>query len=120
MDKVYLVKVRFIDWDESWYKIIGTFTDEISANKYKNKWVSFFNSSKSIFDKPHGYDDESWEESEEYNTLFIKYGELMCFDKITIDEISIDVDLFTTNTVESPMHDLIKEFDRDFKINDLL
>jgi len=127
MTKVYFVQAHFSDFESSWTIMIGIFNDKKVAEKHKDKWSKFFKENQSIFDVPDDwkprkddYDDE-WQESSDYFTLKMKYGEIKHFDDIQIEEVEIDKDIFLLNRISTKsMQDLLLQWDRDYKLNEII
>lgn len=131
MDKLYLVQSHFSDFESSWSMIIGIFTDKEVANNHKNKWDRFFKEKQSLFNKPddweqnendYMYENEEWEDSDDYFKLKMKYGEIKHFEDIQIEEFEVNKDLFKKHDQHrtKPMIDLLIQWDRDYKLNEII
>lgn len=128
MTKVYFVQAHFSDLENSWTIMIGLFTDKKIAEKHKNKWDIFFKDKQSIFDKPEEWKpseldwDDEWEESNDYFNLRMKYDEIKHFEEIQIEELELNKDIFKESIPirTEPMQDLLLQWDRDYKLNEII
>lgn len=131
MNKIYLVEANFDDWESSWSIKIGVFSDKKIAEKHKTKWEKFYKDNKSIFDEPkdwelsendYMYEIDTWEESEALSILKMRYEEISQFNEITIHELDFNQDTFIESDKfrPEPLKDLLKQWDRDYKLNELL
>ena len=131
MTKVYFVQAHFSDFENSWSIMIGLFTDKSVAEKHKDKWDRFFKEKQSIFDKPDNwepnendymYEVEEWEESDDYFKLKMKYDEIKHFEDIQIEELELNKDIFKESVPirTEPMEDLLLQWDRDYKLNEII
>ena len=127
-NKVYFVQAHFSDFETSWSIMIGLFTDKKVAEKHKDKWDKFFKEKQSIFDKPKDWEpgdldwDDEWEDSDDYLTLKMKYDEIKHFEDIQIEELELDKDIFKESVPirTEPMEDLLLQWDRDYKLNEII
>lgn len=134
MDKVYIVEAHFEDFESSWWLVVGLFNNKLLAEECSNKWSNFFESNQKIFDqpedfKPKSYKDwgsdmeESWEESEDFYSLISKYDDIRKFTEVTINEFNLNqdsfVDRYKNYNKPQPLINLMKQWDRDYKINQL-
>ncbi len=137
MDKIYIVEAYFDDDESSSSFLIGIFTDKKIAESVKDKWNSFFINYKNIFDKPDnfigsededwGYSDE-WKDSKEYYVLLAKYSDISQFSSIDIREFKLNKDCLIEDMkstikgklVSDDMLSLLKQWDRDYKLEDIL
>jgi hypothetical protein len=129
MSKIYLTQAHFSDFGGYWSILIGIFTEIELAEKFKNKWDKFFKEKQSLFNKPDDwkpsekdqeYDIVEWEESEGYMILSIEYGEIKKFESIEIEEYELNKDLFREHKHRKTIEDLLLQWDRDYKINDII
>jgi len=134
MGKVYLVEAWYENYESSWSKLIGIFDDIEVANNLKEKWDNFYKENKNIFDKPkdwepvvdignYGSIEDDWTECMEYWTLKTKYEEIFEFNEIRINELTTNSDLFIENDNmfrTDPMKDLLSQYNRDYKLKEIL
>lgn len=139
MSKIWKVEIYYnTKYGPSWLTI-GSFTNENDAEIIKSKWEDFHINSKVILEEPENwiaknddwYDDNyrygfNWEDSKEYFILTEKYKTLLEFQEIVITETKLNEDIFI-NTISNtysgfvePFQLLAREFDRDWKIKNLL
>ena len=139
MNKIWKVEIYYTTYDGSMWLTIGMFTNENDAEEAKSKWEDFHINSKKMLDEPENwipenddwYDDNyrygfHWEDSNEYFKLTQKYNKIQEFEEIIITETKLNTDIF----IESISYEfsgftdtfklLVKEFDRDYKIKNLL
>lgn len=129
---IYIVEAYFEKYDSSSSTIIGIFTDKDKAESTKDKWDSFFKSSKSIFDEPDNFvpnndEDwgliEDWKDSMEYYNLLSKYNDISKFSDIGIREFPINKDCLIEHMDldnSSDMMSLLRQWDRDYKLKNIL
>lgn len=128
MTKVYFAQAYFSDYESSWTIMIGLFTNKEVAEKHKNKWDKFFEEKQSIFDKPEEWKpgeldwDDDWEDSDDYFKLKMKYEEIKHFEDIQIEELELNKDIFKESVPirTEPMEDLLLQWDRDYKLNEII
>ena len=139
MNKIWKVEIYYTTPDGSTWLTIGMFTNENDAKEVKSKWEDFHINSKKMLEEPENwipenddwYDDNyrygfHWEDSSEYSTLAQKYNNLQEFDEILITEIKLNEDIFIEtisnpfSAFTEPFQLLAREFDRDWKIKNLL
>lgn len=133
MNKVWSVYAIFDDGDSESWILIGKFTSKSEAKSQKNKWSKFFEIHKDIFDQPtdwvaendqwysksYNYDDFYWEDSKDYSTLLENHGYILHFKKIYIDESPLDKEIFKDNMPWPEFDNLVKVWDRDWKLKQL-
>lgn len=133
MDKVYIVEAYFEDYDSSYWRVVGVFTDQDSAKEHQKKWIKFYKKNKTIFNQPKKFEPKSykdygsdvfedWTESDEYYKLISQYSDIKLFSNITIREFDINTDILIVNSKESntvEMLTLMTQWDRDYKLNKL-
>ena len=115
MEKIYTIRIWFQDHDSIWSIDAGTFNNIIEAENILNKWKSFFEHHKQAFKEVNKEDDwDKWFE------LSLKYGKIENYDNIEIVEAYLNKDMFIENFVNfgtpDSLKNMIKEWDRDYKI----
>lgn len=141
MKKIWKVEIIYSDYDGTQWAHIGTFTDKKVAEEVKSKWEEFHINSKKMLEEPENWIPENddwyetstsgivysstfeWSESKEYYELISKYDYLNQFDEVIITESELDTDIFIdsiSSTFTDPFIKLVKEFDRDWKLNKIL
>lgn len=133
MNSFYQVIAQFDDGESLSYILIGNFTDLDVAQLYKDKWDNFFNINKQLLQEPQGWDpskdewvrddyEPEWYDSKEYYTLLAKWGSIKDFVQIDINELGLNQEVFMNNNHNmwyGPMIQLMTQFDRDWKINQM-
>lgn len=125
MNKLWMVRVYYEDYDESSWKIIGMFTDKKIADETKRKWNEFYLDKKSIFNEPNGWindePDETWSDSDEYTETIIKYREIYNFKDIEVEEFSLNTELILgyPDTGED-LKSLMTQWDRNWKLEKIV
>lgn len=133
MDRAYIVEVYFEDFDSSYWRVVGIYTDSNSANEALKKWKRFYKKSKKVFNQPKDftpiiYKDygnethEDWSESDEYYRLIGQYSDIKLFSNVTIREFDLNKDILIENSKEGnteQMITLMRQWDRDYKLNKL-
>jgi hypothetical protein len=128
---IYKVEAFFEDFESSYSLIIGLFTDKKLAELVKNKWLDFFTQSKDLLNEPFDWNPKldqwynidyelDWISSYDYNQLVFKYRDIRNFTTVDIDKVPLDKELIFDHFKNSEIENLMKEFDRDFKLNKLL
>lgn len=132
MDKIYLVRSYFEDYDSSSWKIIGLFTDKKVAEENAKKWEDFYEEKKySIFNKPKNweptkqdleYSEGEWEESYEYSQRTVNYAEILNFKDIEIEEFELNKDISLSNYtyMNEYMMSLMTQWDRNHKLEKII
>lgn len=136
MNKIYRVCAVFEDFESTSFIDVGTFTDKNIAEDIKRKWEHFFKTSEDLFKEPDEWDPESdewydvddfkkygfdWRESFEYQKISSKYGYILKFKEIDIQEIIINKETFINNFKhQESLEKLMKEFNRDYNINKII
>jgi hypothetical protein len=133
MDKIYMVRSYFEDYESSSWKIIGLFTDKEVAEETAKKWEDFYEEKRySIFNEPKdwkpskedlSYDEDCvWQESIEYSDRVSKYSDIMEFKEIEVEEFDLNKDMslnnnpFTTEYLLS----LMTQWDRNNKLEKII
>jgi hypothetical protein len=133
MDKIHMVRSYFEDYESSSWKIIGLFTDKEVAEETAKKWEDFYEEKRySIFNEPKdwkpskedlSYDEDCvWQESIEYSDRVSKYGDIMEFKEIEVEEFDLNKDMslnnnpFTTEYLLS----LMTQWDRNKKLEKII
>jgi hypothetical protein len=133
MDKIYMVRSYFEDYESSSWKIIGLFTDKEVAEETAKKWEDFYEEKRySIFNTPKdwkpskedlSYDEDCvWQESIEYSDRVSKYSDIMEFKEIEVEEFDLNKDMslnnnpFTTEYLLS----LMTQWDRNKKLEKII
>lgn len=129
MDKIYMVRSYFEDFETSTWKIIGIFTDIEQAKEVQKKWENFYIEKQTIFHRPKKWTpsdndiqfSEEWEESEEYSKRVSDYRDIMSFRDIEIEEFDLNVDLsFNDNSLTDNLRSLMSQWDRNHKLEKLV
>ena len=134
MDKIYMVRSYFEDYESSSWKIIGLFTDKKVAEETAKKWEDFYEEKTySIFNEPKGwkptpedlsYDEDcSWKESEEYSRRSYQYGEILNFREIDVEEFELNKDislLLNDPYINEHLLSLMTQWDRNHKIEKII
>lgn len=119
IDKVYIVEAFFDGYESSWSNMIGTFTDVNVAEKIKDKWNEFYKENKTIFD---GLDPNSDDEVGKYYRTLSMYGEIQQFTHASVTEVILNKDVYidSDSMRTDTMDRLIKEWERDYKLKEIL
>lgn len=139
MSSIWSVYAVFEDKENTSWMLIGNFTNKSEAEQSKNKWLSFFEQNLSILDEPKDWIPEndkwysdwdssqsryqisfSWFDSEEYHSKLSDYKYLKDFSDIFIEEQPLNEDIFIENMPYDSIIKIAKEFNRDYKINELI
>ena len=125
MNKAYLVEAYFADIDTNWISNIGLFDDILIAEKIKEKWYKFFEDNMLLFNEPDDFEceyDDAWTETPEFENSLINFGDILYFQKIIINEIPLNIDQLKENIYHKTdnLISLMKEFDRDYKIDNII
>ena len=134
MDKIYMVRSYFEDYESSSWKIIGLFTDKKVAEETAKKWEDFYEEKTySIFNEPKGwkptpedlsYDEDcSWKESEEYSRRSYQYGEILTFREIDVEEFDLNKDislLLNDPYINEHLLSLMTQWDRNHKLEKII
>jgi hypothetical protein len=121
MDKVYIVEASFGTYDGFYTTIIGIYTDEKVANVEKDKWLKFYTTKKEEIFTQNPKDDE--DDNMEYYEMLSKYDDIAEFQSIRVDAFNLNKYDYANRNDISRSPDLIllmKQWDRDYKINDLI
>lgn len=134
MDKIYMVRSYFEDYDSSSWKIIGLFTDKKVAEETAKKWEDFYEEKTySIFNEPKdwkptpedlSYDEDcSWRESGEYSRRSYQYGEILNFKEIDVEEFELNKDislLLNDPYINEHLLSLMTQWDRNHKLEKII
>jgi len=135
MDKIYMVRSYFEDYESSrWqirWKIIGLYTDKEVAQEIAKKWKDFYEEKKySIFNKPKDwkpterdleFSDGEWEESYEYSDRTIYYNDLLDFREIEVEEFDLNKDMSLNNEfIGEHLMSLMTQWDRNHKLEKII
>lgn len=122
MDKVYAVTISFEDWESSSWNTVGYFTDIKLAEETKKKWEDFFEfQEKEIFNlsRDSNGNFESDEIEDEWYSRNSKYEQIRTYTGVTLEEFPLNTDVFVNQTLNrsKEMQKLVKQWERDYKIN---
>jgi hypothetical protein len=134
MDKIYMVRSYFEDYDSSSWKIIGLFTDKKVAEETAKKWEDFYEEKQySIFNEPKdwkptvedlSYDEDcDWVNSEEYSRRSYQYGEILNFKEIDVEEFDLNKDISLTSGdpyINEYLLSLMTQWDRNHKLEKII
>ncbi len=129
MDKIYMVRSYFEDFETSTWKIIGIFTDIEQAKEVQKKWENFYIEKQTIFRQPKNWTpsdndiqfSEEWEESEEYSKRVSDYRDIMSFRDIEIEEFDLNVDFsFNDNSLTDNLRSLMSQWNRNRKLEKII
>jgi hypothetical protein len=131
MDKVYIVKSYFEDFDSSSIKIIGVFTDKKIAQETLEKWKEFYETKKiSILEKPKKWKPDEqdlklglndWTDSIEYAEIMSDYRDIIIFKEIFIDEHQLNQDLSLQDEyLNDNLLSLMTQWNRNHILNKLV
>jgi hypothetical protein len=134
MDKIYMVRSYFEDFESSSWKIIGLFTDKKVADETAKKWEDFYEEKTyNIFNEPKGwkpttedltYDEDcDWRGSEEYSKRSYQYGEILNFKEIDIEEFELNKDislLLNDPYINEHLLSLMTQWDRNHKLEKII
>ena len=140
MSKIWKVEVMYSDYESSQILTIGLFTDESKAEEVARKWEVFHTTYSKLLEVPDNWDPTSdewyssnsdeytfeWEDSHQYQILSMKYDKVKEFDEVIITEFELDKDMFSSQINDlsiratEPFKQIVKEFERDYKLNNLL
>ena len=120
-DKIYTVEACFDGYECSWSYMIGVFIDKEKAYQAKDKWEKFYGNNKSIFD---GLDSDSDDEEEvnKYYRMSSMYDEVNQFRNVLVTELPLNRDIYSETDLmrTEPMKRLITEWERDYKLDEIL
>ena len=140
MSKIWKVEVMYSDYESSQLLTIGLFTNESKAEEVGRKWEVFHTTYSKILEVPDNWDPTSdewyssnsdeytfeWEDSHQYQVLSMKYDKVKEFDEVIITGFELDKDMFSSQINDlsiratEPFKQIVKEFERDYKLNNLL
>ena len=141
MSKIWKVEIMYSDYECSQLLTIGLFTDKVVAEEVARKWEVFHTTYSKLLEVPDNWDPTSdewydysnsdeytfeWEDSHQYQVLSMKYDKVKEFDEVIITEFELDKDMFYSQINDSsiratePFKQIVKEFERDYKLNSIL
>jgi hypothetical protein len=132
MDKIYMVRSYFEDYESSRWQIIGLYTDKNIADEVAKKWKDFYEEKKySIFNEPKGwvptkedleFSEGSWEESFDYSIRHSEYRDIMDFREIEVEEFDLnkDMSLNKSSFVNESLLSLMTQWDRNHKLEKII
>jgi hypothetical protein len=131
MNNIWSVYAVFEDDESTSWILIGNFTDNLIAKRSKEKWLSFFYSNKNILEEPVNWNPKNddwfedneyfnWFDSAEYHLKLSEYKYIKDFQDIFIEEQPLDEDIFTESMPTDSISELAKQFNRDYKIKELI
>jgi hypothetical protein len=132
MDKIYMVRSFFEDYESSRWQIIGIFTDKKVADEVAKKWEDFYEEKQySIFNEPKdwkptkedlSYDEDCvWQESNEYSDRVSKYSDIMDFKEIEIEEFELNKDMSLNNQfINENLLSLMTSWNRNHKLEKII
>jgi hypothetical protein len=132
MDKIYMVRSYFEDYESSRWQIIGLYTDKNIADETAKKWEDFYEEKKySIFNEPKGwkptdvdleFSEGTWEESYEYSNRTSEYSEVLSFREIEVEEFDLnkDMSLNKSSFVNESLLSLMTQWDRNHKLEKII
>ena len=132
MDKIYLVRSYFEDYDSSNWQIIGLFTDKKIADDTATKWKDFYEQKKySVFNEPKNWKPSeedlsydincSWQESIEYSKRTEQYSEILIFKDIEVEEYDLNKDMSLNSPwLNEYMLSLMTQWDRNHKLEKII
>lgn len=127
-----MVRSYFEDFESSRWQIIGLYTDKKIAEEIAKKWEDFYEEKKySIFNEPKGwkpsvrdleYDrDCTWQESIEYTDRCSKYGNILDFKEIEVEEFDLNKDMSLNNSfIGEHLMSLMTQWDRNYKLEKII
>jgi len=132
MDKIYLVRSYFEDYDSSNWQIIGLFTDRKIADDTATKWKDFYEQKRySVFNEPKNWKPSeedlsydincSWQESIEYSKRTEQYSEILIFKDIEVEEYDLNKDMSLNSPwLNEYMLSLMTQWDRNHKLEKII
>jgi hypothetical protein len=129
MDKIYMVRSYFEDYESSSWKIIGLYTDKNRADELSKKWEEFYKEMRfGIFNKPKGwkptvddlkFSDGEWKDSYDYSMIRIKYRDIINFRYIEVEEFDLNKDM-SLNDFNDDVLSLMIQWDRNHKLENII
>ena len=126
MNKLWMVRAYYEDYDSSTWKILGLFTNRNQADEVTKKWQDFYLDKRSIFDEPKGWIndedlDETWSDSDEYTKRTIKYREIYEFKDIEVEEFDLNRELILGYPdINEDLKSLMTQWDRNYKLQKII
>jgi hypothetical protein len=132
MDKIYMVRSYFEDYESSRWQIIGLYTDKNIADETAKKWEDFYEEKKySIFNEPKDwkpteddleFSEGDWQESQEYSSRFAEYSDILDFREIEVEEFDLnkDMSLNKNSFTGEGLLSLMTQWERNHKLEKII
>ena len=131
MDKIYMVRSYFEDYESSRWQIIGLWTDKNIADETAKKWKDFYEEKKySIFNEPKNwkpteedlvFSEGNWKESIEYSNRSAEYRDVIQFMEIEVEEFDLNKDMSLKDTfTNESLLSLMTQWDRNHKLEKIV
>ena len=131
MDKIYMVRSYFEDYESSRWQIIGLWTDKNIADETAKKWKDFYEEKKySIFNEPKNwkpteedlvFSEGNWKESIEYSNRSAEYRDVIQFMEIEVEEFDLNKDMSLKDTfTNESLLSLMTQWDRNHKLEKII
>jgi hypothetical protein len=131
MDKIYMVRSYFEDYESSRWQIIGLWTDKNIADETAKKWKDFYEEKKySIFNEPKNwkpteedlvFSEGNWKESIEYSNRSAEYRDVIQFMEIEVEEFDLNKDMSLKDTfTNESLLSLMTQWDRNNKLEKII
>jgi hypothetical protein len=132
MDKVYMVRSYFEDYESSRWQIIGLYTDKNIADETAKKWEDFYEEKKySIFNEPKDwkpteddleFSEGDWQESQEYSSRYAEYSHILDFREIEVEEFDLnkDMSLNKNQFTSEGLLSLMTQWERNHKLEKII
>jgi len=132
MDKIYMVRSYFEDYESSRWQIIGLYTDKNIADETAKKWEDFYEEKKySIFNEPKDwkpteddleFSEGDWLESQEYSSRYAEYSHILEFREIEVEEFDLnkDMSLNKNQFTSEGLLSLMTQWERNHKLEKII
>jgi hypothetical protein len=131
MDKIYMVRSYFEDYESSRWQIIGLYTDKNIADETAKKWKDFYEEKKySIFNEPKNwkpteedlvFSEGNWKESIEYSNRVAEYRDVIQFMGIEVEDFDLNKDMSLKDTfTNESLLSLMTQWDRNHKLEKII
>lgn len=125
MDKLYMVRAYYEDYDSSSWKIIGLFTSKRQADDIKKKWHDYYMDRSKIFDEPKDWQpddiDDIWSDTDEYAKRTIKYQDVYNFKDIEVEEYPLNKEMIMDYPdISEDSLLMMTQWDRDYKLKKII
>ena len=131
MDKIYMIRSYFEDYESSRWQIIGLWTDKNIADETAKKWKDFYEEKKySIFNEPKNwkpteedlvFSEGNWKESIEYSNRSAEYRDVIQFMEIEVEEFDLNKDMSLKDTfTNESLLSLMTQWDRNNKLEKII